>query len=98
MQNHTNQTGIPAPEKRSSPPGPEAGKGEMRMEVPATVQRLAYCIRHEAVCPFCCVKIRIETYCDKQGFHAGSRSWGTRKCKHFYAFQGSKAIFIKRER
>jgi hypothetical protein len=24
-----NETGIPAPEKRSSPPGPEAGKGGM---------------------------------------------------------------------
>jgi hypothetical protein len=25
-----NETGIPAPEKRSSPPGPEAGKGEVK--------------------------------------------------------------------
>ncbi|MCR6692730.1 MAG: hypothetical protein MRT15_10080 [archaeon YNP-LCB-003-016] len=32
-----NETGIPAPEKRSAPPGPEAGKGEVKR---ATVVRL----------------------------------------------------------
>jgi hypothetical protein len=70
----------------------------MEIEVEATVTRLPYAIRYEAVCPFCGVKVRVEEYCDRQGFHAGSRSWGTRKCKHFYAFQGSKAIFIKHGR
>jgi hypothetical protein len=91
-------TGTPTPEKSGAPPTGEVGEGERRVEeveVPATVVRLPRCIRYEAICPICGIKIRVEEYSDKQGFHAGSKSWGTRKCKHFYAFRSNKAVFVR---